>query len=105
MTPERVFERRWALAVLEQVLTRLREDYVERGQGAVFAALEHLLVAGQAAGYGQIAERLGMSEAAVKVAAHRLRRRYRELLRDEIAHTVAEPGLVNEEILQLLDSL
>ena len=105
MTPERVFERRWALAVLEQVLTRLREDYVERGQGAVFAALEHLLVAGQAAGYGQIAERLGMSEAAVKVAAHRLRRRYRELLRDEIAQTVAEPGLVNEEILQLLDSL
>jgi RNA polymerase sigma-70 factor (ECF subfamily) len=105
LTPERVFERRWALAVLEQVLTRLRADYAERGQGAVFAALEHVLVGGAAAGYDQIAGRLGMSPAAVKVAAHRLRRRYRELLRDEIAQTVAEPGLVDEEIQHLLDSL
>jgi RNA polymerase sigma-70 factor (ECF subfamily) len=105
MTPERVFERRWALAVLEQVLARLREAYVGRGQGEVFAALEHVLVGGEGAGYGQIAERLGMTEAAVKVAGHRLRRRYRELLREEIGQTVSEPGLVDEEIRQLLGSL
>lgn len=105
MTPERVFERRWALAVLDQVLSRLREDYVARGEGAVFAALEHLLVGGGGSGYGRIAEQLGMTEAAVKVAAHRLRRRYRDLLRAEISQTVSEPAMVDEEIRQLLASL
>jgi len=105
MTPERVFERRWALAVLEQVLRRLRDEYAGRGQGGVFSALEHVLVGGQKASYGQVAERLGMGEGAVKVAGHRLRRRYRELLREEIAQTVSEPGLVDEEIRQLLESL
>ena len=62
LTPERVFERRWALAVLEQVLMRLREEYAGRGQGAIFAELEQVLVGGQAASHAQIAERLGMTE-------------------------------------------
>ncbi len=105
MTPDRVFERRWALAVLEQVLTRLRDDYVGRGQGQVFTALEHVLTGSQGTAYAQVAQRLGMTEPAVKVAAHRLRRRYRELLREEIAQTVSEPGLVDEEIRQLLRSV
>jgi RNA polymerase sigma-70 factor (ECF subfamily) len=105
MTPERVFERRWALAVLEQVLMRLREEYAGRGQGATFAALEQVLVGGHGAGYAQIAERLSMTEDAVKVAGHRLRRRYRQLLREEISQTVSEPALIDEEIRQLLGSL
>jgi len=105
MTPERVFERRWALAVLDQVLIRLRTDYIARDQGELFAALEHVLVGGAGAGYAQIAKQLGMTEGAIKVAGHRLRRRYRELLREEIAQTVADPGLVDEEIRQLLRSL
>jgi RNA polymerase sigma-70 factor (ECF subfamily) len=105
MTPERVFERRWALAVLELVLTRLRDDYAARGQAELFAALEHLLIGGQGAGYAQIAQTLQMTEGAVKVAGHRLRRRYRDLLRQEIGQTVADPSLVDEEIRQLMASL
>lgn len=105
MTPQRVFERRWALAVLEQVLLRLKEEYTRRGQGKTFAALEHLLAGGEAARYRQVAQRLGMTEGAVKVAGHRLRRRYRQLLREEIAQTVGDPALVDEEIRQLLASL
>jgi len=101
MTPERVYERRWALAVLEQVLAGLREEYAQRSQAKIFAALEHLLVGGPRTGYAQIAQRLQMTEGAVKVAGHRLRRRYRDLLRAEIAQTVAEPALVDEEIRQL----
>jgi RNA polymerase sigma-70 factor (ECF subfamily) len=105
MTPERVFDRRWALAVLEQVLARLRQDYLARNQAEIFSALEHLLIGSDGATYGQIAGQLRMSESAVKVAAHRLRRRYRELLRQEIAQTVSEPRMVDEEIRQLLASL
>jgi len=105
MSPERVFERRWALAVLEQVLANLLDEYTARGQTAIFAALEQMLVGGQDTSYAQIAERLAMTEGAVKVAAHRLRRRFRELLREEIAQTVSERELVDEEIRQLLASL
>ena len=105
MTPERLFDRRWALAVLEQVLTRLRNEYTARGQGAIFTALEQVLAGGPKTSYAQIAGQLTMTEGAIKVAAHRLRRRYREILRDEIAQTVSEPALVDEEIRQLLASL
>lgn len=105
MTPDRVFEQRWALTVLEQVLTRLRDDYISRNQEKIFSALEHVLAGSKGAGYGQIAFELGMTEDAVKVAAHRLRRRYREVLREEISQTVSDPDLVDEEIRQLLASL
>jgi RNA polymerase sigma factor (sigma-70 family) len=105
LTPERVYERRWALEVLDQVLARLREEYAARNQAALFTALESLLVAGNRAPYATLAIQLHMSEGAVKVAAHRLRKRYRELLREEIAHTVADPALVDDEIRDLLASL
>jgi len=104
-TPEQVFERRWAHAVVEQVLVFLRDDYTARGQSEIFDALRHLLVGGIGERHAQIAAQLGMTEAAVKVAAHRLRRRYRELLREEIGQTVSEPALIDEEIRQLLGSL
>lgn len=105
MTPQRLFERRWALAVLEQVLASLRREYAGRGQSEVFAALEHVLVGGGKADYASLAGQLGMSEGAIKVAAHRLRRRYRAILREEIAQTVDDPAKVDEEISQLRASL
>ena len=105
LTPDRVFERRWALAVLDHVLARLRQEYESRGQAGVFVALEHVLVGGEKAHHAQAAERLAITEGAAKVAAHRLRKRYRELLRDEIRQTVADDALVDEEIRHLLDSL
>jgi DNA-directed RNA polymerase specialized sigma24 family protein len=105
VTPEHVFERRWALSVLEEVLTRLQHEYETKGQGQLFATLEHGLAGGEKAGHATAAAKLGMSEGAVKVAAHRLRKRYRELLREEISQTVADPCQVDDEIRHLLACL
>ena len=106
MTPERLFERSWAIAVLNQVVLRLEQEYNQRGKSVAFEALRHCLD-GQAAGqsHAETAGQLGMSEGAVRVMAHRLRRRYRELLRDEIMQTVADAELVDEEIRYLLNCL
>ncbi len=106
MTPERLFERSWAITVLNQVVLRLEQEYAERGKTAAFQALRHSLD-GQtrAQSHGEIAGRLGMSEGAVRVMAHRMRRRYRELLRDEIMQTVSDEALVDEEIQYLLQCL
>ncbi|MCU0979011.1 MAG: sigma-70 family RNA polymerase sigma factor [Pirellulaceae bacterium] len=105
LTPEKLFERRWALALLDQVLSRLQGEFDEGGKTRQFDALKGALTGGLEGTYAAIAERLGMSEVAVKVAVHRLRRRYRELLREEIAHTVADPAEIDEEIRHLLDCL
>jgi RNA polymerase sigma-70 factor (ECF subfamily) len=106
LTPERLFERRWILAVLDLVLARLGREYADQGHGPLFEALKGCL-AGSAAplGYAEVARRLAMTEGAVKMAAHRLRRQYRKLLRQEIAQTVASPELVDEEIRFLMNSL
>ncbi len=102
-TPEKIFERRWALTLLESVLGRLRAEYVSSGKDKVFEALKAALVEpGQAAGYREIGSELGMSEGAVRVAVHRLRRRYRGLLLDEIADTVSRRLDVEEELQTLL---
>jgi len=106
VTPERLFEQRWAWAVLDEVLLRLRELYTTQGQGALFEALKGALMQRPAAGqYDDVAQKLGMTPNAVAVAAHRLRGRYRKLLRDEIAQTVAEPGLIDAEVTYLLSCL
>ena len=105
LTPEHVFERRWALTVLDQVLQRLREDYTQRGQIELFTTLEHLLTGHPGDHYRTLANRLAMTESAIKVAAHRLRRRYRQLLQSEIAQTLSDPAQVQEEIQHLLASL
>jgi RNA polymerase sigma-70 factor (ECF subfamily) len=106
ITAEKVFERRWALTLLEQVLRRLRAEYVSSGKDHLFEALKAALVdPGEAAGYRDIGCALGMSEGAVKVAVHRLRKRYRELLVDEIAQTVASPADVDDELHALLASV
>ena len=101
-----LFDRRWALTVLEQVMVALREDYRSAGREAVFEALKPLLTQpGNALPYAEIGTQLGMTEAAVKVAVHRLRLRYRELLRKEIAETVANPGEVEDELRYLFAAL
>ncbi|MBI5383921.1 MAG: sigma-70 family RNA polymerase sigma factor [Verrucomicrobia bacterium] len=103
VTPDKLFERRWALTLLERVLDRLREDCASTGKAALFDALKPTLT-GERSGlaYAEVGARLGLSEGAVKVAVHRLRHRYGQLLREEIAHTVASPAEVDEELRYLL---
>ena len=105
-TPERLFERRWALTLLDEALTRLREEHERAARLDLFEALRGTLVAGGApSSWAEVGERLGMTEGAVKVAAHRLRRRYREVLRRAIGETVADPSEVDDEIRHLMESL
>ena len=105
-TPDRAFDRQWALALLDVVLGRLRREYRDAGREDLFLGLKDTLTGGRAEiPYRDLGASLGMSEAAVKVAAHRLRRRYRELLREEIANTVAGPAEVEEELQHLFASL
>jgi RNA polymerase sigma factor (sigma-70 family) len=102
MTPEKIFDREWALTLLELVLARLRRDFCDEDKAALFEELKVVLTAGKGAvSHAKIAAKLGMSEGAVKVAAHRMRRRYRELLKEEIAQTVTGPEQVEEEIRAL----
>ncbi len=101
-TPETLFDRRWATALLDQVLGRLREEFSTAGNGEQFEQLKGLLWGEKAVSYAEQAATMGMTEGALKVAVHRLRRRYRELLRAEIGHTVATPGEVDEELRHLI---
>ncbi len=103
VTPEAIYQRRWALTVLDRAIVRLRQTYVDADKTAFFESLKAFLT-GEAGAppYEQVARELAMSEGAVKVAVHRLRRRYRDLLRSEIAQTVADPEEVEEELKYLL---
>jgi len=106
VTAEKIFERRWALTLLDQVLRRLRAEHVRDGKEKLFEQLKPTLTeASRAVAYAEIAARLGTTEGAVKVAVHRLRQRYRELLRAEIAETVASASEVEEEIRNLFAAL
>jgi RNA polymerase sigma factor (sigma-70 family) len=105
LTAERLFERQWALTLLERVLARLEVEWASSGKAALFDALKGCLAAGRTESYAAIATNLGITEGAVKVAAHRLRRRYRNLLREEIAHTVTGPEEIEDEIRYLLGCL
>jgi RNA polymerase sigma-70 factor (ECF subfamily) len=104
-TPERLFERRWALALLDQVLGRLRGHYETAGQAALFEHLKGALTGETDGPYAEVAVALGMTEGAVKVAAHRLRQRYRDFLREEIARTVADEAEVDDEVRTLFRAL
>lgn len=106
VTAEKIFERRWALTLLDHVLQRLREEHIRDGKEKLFEQLKVTLTeASRSIRYVEIAARLDMSEGAVKVAVHRLRQRYRELLRVEIAETVTSPAEVEEEIRALFSAL
>jgi RNA polymerase sigma-70 factor (ECF subfamily) len=102
LTPEKLFQRRWALTLLEAVLEQLRREYLDAGKGPLYEALKVALVGGPAAQpHAQVGAALGMTDAAVKKAAQRLRQRYREVLRQQIGETVDGPEAVEEEIREL----
>jgi RNA polymerase sigma-70 factor (ECF subfamily) len=101
LTPEQLFERRWALTLLDQVLTRLRDEFEAKGKRRLFDRLRGFLVGEKGAGYRRAAEELGLSEGSVKVAVHRLRQRYRELLHEEIGRTVGSPDEIGDEVRAL----
>jgi RNA polymerase sigma factor (sigma-70 family) len=97
-----LFERRWALTLLENVLAGLNQEYAAAGKGDLFQALKPALM-GEKRGtpYAEIASRFELSEGAIKTAVHRMRARYRELLHSEIAHTVGTPADVEDELRHL----
>jgi RNA polymerase sigma-70 factor (ECF subfamily) len=106
MTPEHLFERQWAIALLDRVLARLKDEHAEAGKLALFEALQPFLsVDRETANYADAARQLSRSESSIRVAAHRLRKRYRELLRDEIANTVASTEDVEDELRHLFTAL
>ncbi|MEM7261386.1 MAG: sigma-70 family RNA polymerase sigma factor [Planctomycetota bacterium] len=105
-TPERCFEREWALTVLRSVLDRLREEYAARGKSEVFTALEPFISAGDpATPYAEVAATLSWTPNATKVAVHRLRGRYRELLRSEVGATLDDNAGIDDELATLLEAL
>ncbi len=102
MSPDRIFERQWARTLLAQVAARLREDYQTAGKGPLFNVLQVYLSGEKGlTPYRETAGQLGLGLDALKKAVERLRRRYGELLREEIAHTVSDPAEVDEEIRYL----
>ena len=105
-TPEKIFDRNWALTLLGRVLARLRTDLHSEGKGELFDHLKVYLAGEQGAlSYHELGTALGMSEGAVKVAVHRLRRRYRDLLYDEIAQTVSTQEEIDLELQYLMESV
>jgi RNA polymerase sigma factor (sigma-70 family) len=97
-TPERIFERRWALSLIDRVVEKLREEFVHHGRTEHFERLKIFLLGQSEAPYAALAREMNTSEGALKVAIHRLRKRYRELFRQEIADTVADPAEVESEL-------
>jgi RNA polymerase sigma factor (sigma-70 family) len=106
LTPERLFERRWALTLLEQALEELGREFQEAGRGELYGRMKVILTGAEpAATYAEIGAELGMTEVAVKKAAQRMRQRYREILRGRIAETIDDPAQVDDEIRTLFDIL
>jgi RNA polymerase sigma-70 factor (ECF subfamily) len=104
-TAEHLFDRTWALTVLQQTMDQLSDEYQASGKGELFEALRSQLVDPQPHAAAAIAQALSMSEGAIRVAAHRLRQRYRDRLRDLVAQTVSQPDQVDEELSALWAAL
>jgi RNA polymerase sigma factor (sigma-70 family) len=100
-TPERIFERRWALSMLDRVMERLRNEFVQHGREAHFERLKVFLLGQSERPYAALAREMNTSEGRLKVAIHRFRKRYRELFRQEIADSVADPAEVESELRYL----
>ena len=101
-SPDKAFDREWALALLAKVIERLQQECAADGKAKLFAELKSFLMAGKnETAQSEVAKALGMEEGAVRVAVHRLRKRYRVLLRDEIAQTLADESSVDEEMRAL----
>jgi len=102
LTPEKLYEQRWACVLLERVMRRLEEDSAEAGKRLYYDALKPFLVGeSHSVSYAELAARFGVSEAALKMKVQRLRHRYQRLLREEIAQTVTSPEEVEDEIRYL----
>lgn len=102
LSPDKAFDREWAVALLARVLERLQAECEAEGRARQFAELREFLTAGTGAlSHAEAARRLGLNETAVRVAVHRLRKRYRRLLREEIAQTLSDPAMVEEELRAL----
>jgi RNA polymerase sigma-70 factor (ECF subfamily) len=106
LSPDKLYDRAWALIVLERVITRLQDESGTEGKAGQYEQLKPFLMVGKSEiPYARAAAELKMSEGAVRVAVHRLRRRYRELLREEIAQTLANPAQADEEMQALFSAL
>ena len=106
LSPERIFERAWALTVLDKVMDRLEDEYISMGKQRLWNLLKtHLCGDTNAISYRDVAVKLGTTEGAVKTSVYRLRRRYREILYDEIAQTVCTKKEVTEELQALFDAV
>jgi RNA polymerase sigma-70 factor (ECF subfamily) len=106
LSPEKLFERSWALTVLERTMARLQAEADGTGKQKLFKCLKLYLIADEDSDpYSKVADDLNMTEGAVRTAVHRLRKRYRELLRDEIAQTVTSDEQIDEEIRDLFIAL
>lgn len=105
-TPDQRFERRWALTLLDEVLNRLGAEFERDGKKELFTNLKPCLVGERSAQpYAKLAKQLGMTESAIKVTVHRMRRRYRDLLREEVAQTVATQEEIEAEMRHLIHVL
>ena len=105
-TPESLFERRWALSILEQVLARLRAEFAAAGNADQFESLSVFLNRdSNDVGYEELAAKMGMSAGALRMSVHRMRRKYRRLLREEITETVSTLGEIDDEIRFLVSAL
>jgi len=106
LSPDKLYDRAWAVTMLERVITRLRDEHVAEGKTSQYEQLKGFLMTGKGdIPYAQAAASLAMTEGYVRVAIHRLRRRYRELLRDEITQTLADPAQADEEMQALFRAL
>ncbi len=106
LTAERIFERRWALLLLEQALAQLASEMTASGKGDVFENLKgYLLAEADTPPHERTAREAGLSPGAVKVRVHRLRRRYRQILRERVAMTLSDPDEVDDEIRRLFSAL
>ena len=102
-TPENVFDRKWAMSLIDVTLAAVRREYAAVGKAALFDELKAVLWGGQGeGGYVEIARRLGSTEGAVKMAVHRLRQRFGERFRAEVAKTVIDPAEIEDELRHLL---
>ena len=102
---EVLYDKSWAIRVLRAALQELAEDYTRTGRGEIFQRLKpHLLTVGSAETYGKLAASLGMTEGALKVALHRLRQRFAEVVREQVAQTVENPQEVEEELRYLVSA-
>ena len=102
LTAEQIFERQWVMTLLRNTLTRLEEEYAEKGKGELFHRLKDFIIGGSAdAHYRELASELDLTEAALKMTVYRMRDRYRKILRGEISQTVADPAEIDDEIQYL----